>query len=240
MSKRQRHKFKTDVLETLQSRSKGKCECCGLDITIDRHHIWEFAKGGPDVASNILCLCPSCHRVLPPLLTKEDQRFIQTLNFEKRSGSFSFYANESEFEIGTVLYKSFRYILTIDGKPTIYPYQVNDRFYVNIVMLEHFDPYLLVIANRVIYKSENITLTSDANTIKIVRGNTSILEIERSDGRIKTALNFTYRGEPFVFNDEGSLLPGNRRLAHFTMIGNHIGGAISYDFNTHDNVISLH
>jgi hypothetical protein len=232
VSKRQRHKFKTDILATLQSRAQGKCECCGLDIPIDKHHIWEFAKGGPDVASNILCLCPSCHRVLPPLLTREDQKFIQTLNFQKSSGSFSFYANESEFEIGTVLYKSFRYILTLDGKPAIYPYQVNGRFYVNIVMLEHFDPYLLVIANRVIYNAENFTSASDADTIKIVGGNTSLLEMERSDGRIKAALNFKYRGEPFVFNDKGSLLPGNTQLAHFAVVGNHIGGAISWDFKT--------
>jgi len=236
MSKRQRHKFKTEVLDTLQKRSKGKCECCGLDIAIDRHHIWEFAKGGPDVASNILCLCPSCHRVLPKLLTKEDQRFIQTLNSEKRSGSFSFYSNESEFDIGNVRYKNFRYILTLDGKPRIYPYQVSERFYVNIIMLENFDPYLLVIANRIIYNSENISLTSDSNKIKIVRSNNSILEMERSDGRIKAALNFKYRGYPFIFNDEGSIYPGNSGISNLTLEGNGIGGAVSFDFRIHSAV----
>ena len=232
MSKRQRHKFKTDVLQTLQSRSKGKCECCGLDISIDKHHIWEFAKGGADTASNILCLCPSCHRVLPTLLTKEDQKFIQTVNCEKHSGSFSFYANESEFEIGTVFYTCFQYILALDGKPTIYPYQVNGRFYVNIVMLEHFDPYLLVIANRVMYNAENITLTSDAEKIKIVRGNTSILELEKIEDRIKVTLNFKYRGYSFMLNDGGSLYPGNRGIAHLSLRGNHRGGAIAWDSNT--------
>ncbi len=230
MTKRERLKLGADVLRALRIRSKNKCECCGLDITVDKHHVWEFAKGGPDIASNILCLCPSCHRVLPKLLSEEDQRFIQTLNFEKSSGSFSFYSIESEFEMGNVLYKEFKYILTIDGKPVIYPYQINGRFYVNIVMLRNFDPYLLVIANRVICNSEKMTLTSEPNKITVARENNLFLEIEKSDSRIKVALNFKYRGAPFIFNDEGSMFPGNTGISGFTLIGNNKAGAVSYNF----------
>src|SRR6266550_3171847 len=116
MAKRDRKKLSVDVLKALHERSKDKCECCGLDITIDKHHIWEFAKNGPDTTSNLLCLCPSCHRILPKLLSEEDQRFIQTLNFEKRSDSFSFYSNESKFVLGTDLASNVKYILVIDGK----------------------------------------------------------------------------------------------------------------------------
>ncbi|HEU0001939.1 MAG TPA: HNH endonuclease signature motif containing protein [Ktedonobacteraceae bacterium] len=229
MTERKRAKFGADVLRVLRSRSKDKCECCGLDIIIDRHHIWEFARGGPDVASNILCLCPSCHRVLPKLLSEEDQRFIQTLNFKKRSTLFDFYSNKSTFEIGNVLYKKWKYILILDSKPVIYPYQLNGRFYVNIVMLQNFNPYLLVIANRVIYGSDNVTLTSTDDGLRIIRENKLIIEIERSNGRIKITLDFKYIGESFVFNDEGSRYPGNLGISNLTLEGDNQSAAVSWN-----------
>ena len=62
------------------------------------------------------------------------------------------------------------------------------KIVVNIVMLRNFDPYLLVIANRIICNSENITLASEPDRIKIVRENNLVFEMERSDIRIKFAL----------------------------------------------------
>ena len=219
MTKRIRKNYPADVLRELRRRSKNKCECCGLDITVDKHHIWEFAKDGPDTTSNLLCLCPSCHRALPKLLSEEDQQFFQTLSFEKRSISFSFYSKECEFEIGNVLYKNVKYILLLDGKPAIYPYQINQRFYVNIVMLDDFDPFLLVIANKVVCKSEHITISSEADRLKIMDRDNLILEIERSNDRIKTKTNFKYKGKNFIFNDDGSFFPGNMGISNLSIIG---------------------
>ena len=228
MAKRKRLKLKADELRALRERSKNKCECCGLDITVDKHHVWEFAKGGSDIASNILCLCPSCHRVLPKLLSEEDQKFIQSLNFEKRSDSFSFYSTGSEFQVGSILSDDVKYILVLDGKPVIYPYQVGERFYLNIIMLGSFDPYLLVIANRVIYKSENITLVNKPEGLKIMNGNDLILEIEKSNNRIKTKLNFKHRGETFIFNDQFSRFPGDGYMINVS-IKNTSGAAIEWN-----------
>src|ERR1700726_2564706 len=104
MTGRKRKDPPADVLRALRERSKNKCECCGLDITIDKHHIWEFAKGGPETIDNLLCLCPSCHREIPKLLSEDEQHFLQTLNVEKKSSTFTFYSTECEFIIGNVLH----------------------------------------------------------------------------------------------------------------------------------------
>ena len=34
---------------------------CRYPITLDRHHLIEHSKGGPDAADNLLALCPNCH-----------------------------------------------------------------------------------------------------------------------------------------------------------------------------------
>lgn len=33
-----------------------------MHLSNDAHHILPLSKGGSDRASNLLCLCPSCHR----------------------------------------------------------------------------------------------------------------------------------------------------------------------------------
>jgi hypothetical protein len=227
MTKRKRSKFGAEELRILKERSKEKCECCGLDIVIDKHHIWEFAKNGPDIASNILCLCPSCHRVLPTILTKKDQKFLQTKNCEKRSDSFSFYSDENIFEVGSTTHKGVNEVLRIEGKPIMYPYQIGKRFYVNVVLLEDFEPFLLVIANRVIYRSEKVIVTSRENGLKIMKGEKLIFEIEKSKERIKVRTNFRYKGIPFIFDDSISVLPGFGYL-HNVSFENNGGASITF------------
>jgi hypothetical protein len=34
---------------------------CRYPITLDRHHLIEHSKGGPDAADNLLAICPNCH-----------------------------------------------------------------------------------------------------------------------------------------------------------------------------------
>lgn len=231
MAKQKRLAIKAEELRILRRRSKNKCECCGLDITVDKHHIIEFANKGPDTASNLLCVCPSCHRAVPKLLSQEDQKFIQTLNYEKQFASFSFYSKESDFQIGSNTYRKCKYILQIDGKSIIYPYEINDRFYVNIVMLKDFDPHLLVIANKVIHKSEeDICCSSMKDSIKILNKDELILEIERSDTKIKVTTNFRCKNKPFIFNDEGSVFPGNIFITGCTFDVIDRGAAISFNF----------
>jgi hypothetical protein len=79
-------------------------------------------------------------------------------------------------------------------------------------MLDGFDPYLLVIANRVIYKSDNVTLINKSDNLKIFNGHDFSFEIGKSDSRIKVGMSFKYRGYPFIFNDKCSIFPGNGHL----------------------------
>jgi 5-methylcytosine-specific restriction endonuclease McrA len=47
-------------------RGKGllnKCEVCGWSESVcDRHHIKPISAGGRDCQSNLIVLCPNCHR----------------------------------------------------------------------------------------------------------------------------------------------------------------------------------
>ena len=54
-----------------QKQAKGRCELCRSDAPfedargypfLEVHHIVPLAEGGPDVPSNVVALCPNCHR----------------------------------------------------------------------------------------------------------------------------------------------------------------------------------
>lgn len=69
-----------DVREAIKSLYDYKCQVCGGIIyrlgwkpcmnrkqswkylSADLHHIHALSNGGPDIRSNTICLCPSCHR----------------------------------------------------------------------------------------------------------------------------------------------------------------------------------
>ena len=34
---------------------------CRYPITLDRHHLVPYSKGGPNTADNLLAICPNCH-----------------------------------------------------------------------------------------------------------------------------------------------------------------------------------
>ena len=50
------------------------CEICGWDKTTrDLHHIVEVSNGGATELSNLICVCPNCHRMIHNnLISKED------------------------------------------------------------------------------------------------------------------------------------------------------------------------
>ena len=43
------------------TRDGRRCRICGESRTVDVHHITQRAQGGSDDASNLICLCPTCH-----------------------------------------------------------------------------------------------------------------------------------------------------------------------------------
>lgn len=63
-----------DVIIEALERANGKCERCCLPAPFDKskdgapylevHHIVQLSKGGEDIVSNTLALCPNCHRYL--------------------------------------------------------------------------------------------------------------------------------------------------------------------------------
>lgn len=69
-----------EVKAAVKSLYDYKCQCCGdtiyrrgwqntlsreeqwLHMSADVHHIRPLSQGGPDLKSNMVCLCPNCHR----------------------------------------------------------------------------------------------------------------------------------------------------------------------------------
>lgn len=220
---RKRKPLKAHVYKALFNRSGGRCECCGVDIVVDKHHIQEFAKGGPDIESNILCLCTTCHRIIPSILKEDDQKYIQTLNFSKRSDTFSFFSDDTVFEVGATKFENVGVLWKFRDKHVIYPYKINGRTYVNVVMLENFDPYLLVIGNRVIYGSFNVTAVSKPNSLEIRHGDERLLRIEEVSGRIKIYLKFRFKGMLFDFSENATYLPGGGHFVNVSIEDTDVG-----------------
>ena len=51
-----------------------KCELCEFDRVLDVAHIIPRSKGGRSVLSNVLLLCPNCHRLFDYDLLTEDEK----------------------------------------------------------------------------------------------------------------------------------------------------------------------
>ena len=50
------------VCELVRTRAGWKCERCGRRVGLECHHIIHRSKGRRDEPSNILAICPDCHR----------------------------------------------------------------------------------------------------------------------------------------------------------------------------------
>ena len=47
--------------ETIEQCKLPNCEICGRETNNEPHHIITRGAGGPDIAENLIQLCPSCH-----------------------------------------------------------------------------------------------------------------------------------------------------------------------------------
>lgn len=75
-----------DIKEKAKRLAKGKCNLCGQNAPfldknnrpyLDGHHIIWLSKGGPDVLTNVVALCPNCHKKMHVLDLKSDQERLK-------------------------------------------------------------------------------------------------------------------------------------------------------------------
>lgn len=55
--------LKTRVLVLTESGYRCAVPTCRTILALDLHHLWEVAGGGGDDPSNLIALCPTCHRL---------------------------------------------------------------------------------------------------------------------------------------------------------------------------------
>lgn len=73
---------KRTVMKILK-RMKAKCSICGWnESTCDVHHIVAKKDGGTNEMSNLICVCPNCHRVCHTT-DKYSIDFLKTLSLDK-------------------------------------------------------------------------------------------------------------------------------------------------------------
>lgn len=78
------------------------CQVCGADPIelldgswyAEAHHLHPLGEGGPDVAANILCVCPTCHVKLDYGLRKLDDEVISESSGSTVGESFVQYHND--------------------------------------------------------------------------------------------------------------------------------------------------
>lgn len=203
----------TKTRQLLFKRSKGLCECCGIDISPDKHHIYEFAKGGKGSYENLIVLCPSCHRQIPAFLSQKQQHELQSWHqnnlYGNRSIGHQIFSQFNQFKIGSNLYLGCTRILVIDEQNIITPYLKGDRFYLNVIMLGSFSPKLLILANRIIVNDNDLVLSTSSNIATIKDQNEGIFTIEKEDDNlINITLNFKYKNHDFIFTEQHTSFPG--------------------------------
>ncbi|HHT9129249.1 MAG TPA: HNH endonuclease [Candidatus Brocadiaceae bacterium] len=191
----------------LLHRSGGVCECCGAAGSPDRHHLQEYSLGGGHELENLLLLCPACHRQIPKHLSLTQQQALQSWNQANVGGgnvntTAQLRAIESSMEIGTVIFKSVKDVLRAYGQNIITFHKELSGIFMNIVMLEHFEPKLLVLSNKVIV-NDGFTLQTSRDEV-IVQDPTSATRFRVTGGeRLAIRGWVKMRDETFRFDDEG-------------------------------------
>jgi hypothetical protein len=228
--------IRAEVNRKLMERSSGMCECCGTDIKVDRHHIHRFSEGGKSNIDNLICLCQTCHKQIPLLLSQEQQHSLQLWHQNNTANNYHFnhhlYSPTNTILLGGNYFLGCSTILSINNQKIIRTYEIDGKFYLNAVMLDNFDPQLLVLANRIIYSSEAISSTNNNDRITLQNQNKLILSLERTDKLIKAEMNFTYNNKGslvlFDFNrNKSQLFKGDISGCTF-----HSSGGTAYSFNS--------
>ena len=74
------------VAEFSRRRANGHCQLCGLPAPftdkanepyLELHHIHSLARGGRDMVSNCVALCPNCHKKMHVLNLREDRKRLR-------------------------------------------------------------------------------------------------------------------------------------------------------------------
>lgn len=206
-----RKKITKKVSLGIVKRSNKCCECCGIDIKVDKHHILEFFKGGPDTIENLLALCPNCHRQIPKYLDISQQKEIQEewSIMLKNSITHNIKTNLNHFKIGSNTYIDNKSILRINGQSIFIPVEKDGRYYVNIIMLEGFEPQLLVLTNHVVVGG-NIEIISEYNHLRVLKGSDIIYEIFKKGDNTPPTINmkFKFKDVPIIATENETQIPG--------------------------------
>lgn len=204
--KRNRH-IPTGVERLLRQRSGGVCECCGAAGSPDRHHLMEYSLGGGHELENLLLFCPACHRQIPKYLSLTQQEALQSWNQANVGvGNLNTTAHltaiEPSMDIGTVVFRSVRNVLRAHGQNIITLHKELSGIFMNIVMLEHFEPKLLVLSNKVIV-NDGFTLQTSRDEV-IVDDSTGATQFRVTGGETLTIRGrVKMRDETFRFDEEG-------------------------------------
>ena len=59
--KKKRNVVPKDVIEQVEERSGGICECCGQEAAVHKHHVYYRSQGGPHATWNLIHVCLGCH-----------------------------------------------------------------------------------------------------------------------------------------------------------------------------------
>lgn len=203
--KKQNRHIPSSIQKSLLQRSGGICECCGAAGIPDQHHLLEYSLGGPHILENLLLLCPSCHRQIPLYLTHSQQQELQQWHQNNLKNRISCTTTklksiESSIDIGTVLFKSVRTVLKVKDQNIITLHKEPSGIYMNIVMLEGFEPKLMILSNKVIVNdSYNIQISADEIIINEQSGKTQFVfkggQVLKINGQV------LINNEPFIFTE---------------------------------------
>ena len=222
--------YSINLLEEIKKRCNGFCECCGIDITLDKHHILEWTKGGPTILANLIALCPSCHRQIPLILDQSQQKYLQAWHQNNINGNKSLTHNilkkDNKFIIGSNTYINCKHVLVINDQNIITPFEEKNRFYVNIIMLEGFNPQMLVLNNKLIISNNNSEIINGNNYLSVNCNNQKVFELTKMNNEIYLSMMFLYKNKPFKLNLEKTIFPGNNTISNCIFEG---GTAISYN-----------
>ncbi|MDM1555795.1 MULTISPECIES: HNH endonuclease [Chryseobacterium] len=197
-----------------------ECAWCGIKIT-ERHHIFEFSKGGGHTTENLILLCPNCHdQVHNNEISAYDliKRKSTHLEGDRIAHGIQFDIQEPIVRLGNATFDNVPILIRFREENIIEFKKLNDSFILNCRFYDQTGELIFWMSSNRYWCPSDFVVTSRKNQITITNEKNEFnnLKFWIEDGQINLVGNIFLNGISMEFSPS-FFRYGNRIIKNISM-----------------------
>ena len=171
------------VSGNVQERHFFECAWCGIKLT-ERHHIIPFSESWRHIESNLILLCPNCHRQVHTKKIKTEElvsRKSTHCKWDRISGGLQFELKVPVIKLGGSTFINVPILFQRGDDPIITLEKRNEEFFLNARFYNQNGDLIFWMTENMYWSSVNFVIQSKRHefTIKNEENNDIILRISQ-------------------------------------------------------------